>query len=369
MKRPKKTKETCLYPCPSECAETAAFIDNSSSLVSIKEHGVDGYDLVYVADMHSKHVFMFGLPGGACKETEVDPFQPVHVRAHEKAAAGEVVGYEWSVSRGSDVCFFQSTLIPLRDSSGRVGSILGLVKNITSWAYDYGRTNFLKEIGGRTFPQILLMAREEERKKISSALHDEIGSAAVALTSLLSMVKESVKAGDEKQALSDIASLDKQIKDSIERVKNIVVSLRPPQLDTVPLADAVQEMVENVCRYRGLEHSFKLESDSEADVSEEVKIVLYRVAQESLNNIVKHSGAKRVDVCLKYTATNAILQIRDDGKGFKTPSKRSIRHIGLLSMRDSVAYLGGKFTITSGLGKGTVVRASCPKTVYGVNII
>lgn len=369
MKKPKETKKTCIYPCPSECAETAAFIDDSSSLVSVKERGVDGYDLVYVADMRSKHVFMFGLPGGACRETDLDPFQDIHVQAHEKASGGEVVGYEWSVSREGNVCFFQSTLIPLRDSEGRVGSILGLVKNITSWAYDYARTNFLKETSGRTFPQILLMTREEERKKISSALHDEIGSAAVVLTSLLSMVKDSVKSGDEKQALADIADLDKQIKNSIERVKNIVVSLRPPQLDTVTLAEAVQEMVESVSRYRGLAHSFKLESDGDEDVCDEVKIVLYRVAQESLNNIVKHSGAKRVDVSLKYTAKDAILRIRDDGKGFKTPSRRSIRHIGLLSMRDSVAYLGGKFTITSGLGKGTEVKASCPKVVYGVNRI
>lgn len=364
----KKDKKTCVYPCPSECAETALFVDNSSTMSSIKEQGVEGYDLVYIADTRNKHVFLFGTPRGAYRRADIDPAQPVHERAHEKAAQGEVVNYEWSACEGENTCFFQSTLIPLRDSEGKVGSVLGLVKNITGWAYNYSHTHFLKEVGGRTFPQVLLMAREEERRKISSALHDEIGSAAVILTSLLSMVKESVKTDDRAQALKDIAALDRQIKDSIERVKNIVVSLRPPNLETIDLTDAVQEMLENVTRYRNIKHTFKLEENDGAAVSDEVKIVLYRVAQESLNNIIKHSGATRIDVTVKKDVKEVTLKIRDNGKGFKQSAQRSIKHIGLLSMRDSVAYLGGKFTITSEPGKGTVIEAKCPTVVYGGRI-
>lgn len=367
MAETNKTKKTCIYPCPSECAETALFVDNSSSISSIKEEGVEGYDLVYIADTLNKHVFMFGAPKGAYQQVDVDPAQPVHDKAHVRAAKGEVVNYEWSVSRDKSSCFFQSTLIPLRDSKGKVGSILGLVKNITSWAYNYSNTRILKEVGGRTFPQLLLAAREEEKRKISSALHDEIGSAAVILTSLLSMIKQSVEVGDRKQALKDISEMDKQIKDSIERVKNIVVSLRPPNLETIGLADAVQEMLENVAHYSGIKHTFKLKIEDDVPISDEVKIVLYRVAQESLNNIVKHSGAKRIDVSIRRGAKDVTLKIKDDGKGFKQSKQSSIKHIGLLSMRDSVAYLGGKFTITSEPGKGTVIEATCPKVVYGVN--
>ncbi len=369
MPTPKNKKKTCIYPCPSGCAETALFVDNPSSFASIKEQGVEGYDLVYVADMKHKQVFMFGRAEGFSMKAQIDPSQPVHNRAHEKAAEGEVVSYEWSVCQGKDTCFFQSTLIPLRDSGGQVGSVLGLVKNITPWAYNYSRTHFLKEVGGRTFPQLLLMAREEERKKISSALHDEIGSAAVILTSLLSIVKESVKEGNRKQALKDIADLDTQIKDCIERVKNIVVSLRPPNLETLSLADAVQELLDNMTQYKGIKHTFRAESDDDGGVSEEVKIVLYRVAQESLNNIIKHSAATRVDVSVKRGVKDVTLKISDNGRGFKLSGQRSIKHIGLLSMRDSVAYLGGKLTIKSEPGKGTVIEAKCPKVVYGVNRI
>lgn len=361
----KKKTKSCTYVYPAQCAETAAFA-SSSTADYLKKNGVEGYDLVYIADLKNQHVFMFGTPTGVHAEVKIDPSQPVHQQAHEKAAQGETLHYEWSVCEGDNTCFFQSTLIALRDGQGKVGSVLGLVKNITSWASNHSQTRFLREVGGRTFSQLLLAAREEEKRNISAALHDEIGSAAVILTSLLSMVKQSVESQNQTQALKDIAALDQQIKDCIERVKNIVVNLRPPNLETIGLADAVRELLTNVTHYKGIKHSFKLQTMDEVPTSDEVKIVLYRVAQESLNNIVKHSGATKIEVSLKYGVKNIILKISDNGKGFKLSKQRSIKHIGLLSMKDSVAYLGGKFTIKSELGKGTTIEAKCPKIVYGV---
>lgn len=365
MAKPKRAK-TCVYPCPADCAETARFVSNEATLSSIKQNGVEGYDLVYIADTVGKQVFLFGTPKGACLQVELDPTQPVHENAHQKAALGEVVSYEWSAQQDANPCFFQSILIPLRDREGRVGSVLGLVKNITDWAAA-GHTSFLREVSQHTFPQVLLMAREEERRQLSAALHDEIGSAAVILTSLLSMVKESVQTHNQTQAMKDIAALDAQIKNSIERVKNIVVSMRPPNLDTVELEEALKDMLENAAKYKGLEHHFTFQAKDELPVSDEVKIVLYRVAQESLNNILKHAQATRVDMTLRRGVKEVTLQVQDNGKGFKQNTQRSIEHIGLLSMQDSVAYLGGKFTIKSEPGKGTVIEVTCPKVVYGEN--
>lgn len=367
MAKAKDGKKNCVYPCPDGCAETALFVGKTAAFSSVEEKGVADYDLVYVADVRDEQIFMFGKPAGFGRQISVDPSQPVHSRAHEKAAGGEIINYEWSVNKEAKTCFFQSTLIPLRDGKGRVGSVLGLVKNITPWAYKYAHTHFLREVGGRTFPQLLLMAREEERRQISSALHDEIGSAAVILTSLLSLVKESVRSGDRKRALKDIADLDAQIKNCIERVKNIVVSLRPPNLEAVTLADALQELLDSVTRYKNIKHTFSAESADGQSVSDEVKIVLYRVAQESLNNVIKHSAATRVDVSIKRGKKYVTLRISDNGKGFKQSAQKSIAHIGLLSMRDSVAYLGGKLTVKSEPGKGTVIEAKCPKVVYGEN--
>jgi len=360
-----KKQKICLYPIPERCAETARFVTDQNVLASIKEEGVVGYDLVYIADTQHKQIFLFGTPNGEASAITVDPAQTVHEKAHQKAASGEVVSYEWSACQGENNCFFQSTLIPLRDQTGQIGSVLGLVKNITDWAHQYSHEQFLKEIGHRTFPQVLLMAREEERRKLSSALHDEIGSSAVILTSLLSMVKESVQHQNKPQALKDIDALDKQIKNSIERIKNIVVSMRPPNLEAVGLEAALRDMVENAAHYGGFEQHFEFISKEETFDSDEVKIVLYRVVQESLNNILKHAKATRVDIRLQQGETDITLTIQDNGRGFVLNEQRSIEHIGLLSMQDSVAYLGGKFVIQSEPGKGTRITVTCPKVVYG----
>ena len=361
----KKKRKTCVYPTASDCGEMARFITDKEAISSVKEEGVEGYDLVYIADICHKQIVLFGTPKEAAVPVEVDPVQEVHQSAHQKAAQGEVVSYEWSACNGKSNCFFQSTLIPLRDSQGQVGSVLGLVKNITDWAHAYAHEHFLKEISHRTFPQVLVMAREEERRNLSTALHDEIGSSAVILTSLLSMVKESVQNQDKNQALKDIEALDKQIKNSIERVKNIVVSMRPPNLEAVGLEASLRDMVENAAHYGGFEAQVNFEAEDETAASDEVNIVLYRVVQESLNNILKHAHATRVEVTLKRKATEVHLTIRDNGRGFVQTEQRSIEHIGLLSMQDSVAYLEGKFTIKSEPGKGTEIRVTCPKVVYG----
>lgn len=369
MPSKKETAKSCVYPCPEGCGETALYINNDDTLASIKEDGVEGYDLVYVADHKHKHVFMFGNPKSVGAGPEVDLTQSVHTGAYERASRGEVVNYEWVAEKGENTCYFQSTLIPLADSSGGIGSVLGLVKNITPWAYSYAKTRVLKDVGGHTFSQILLATREEEKRKISSALHDEIGSAAVILTSLLSMVKESVLSQDQKQALTDIAHLDKQLKESIERVKNILVSLRPLTLESAGLMGAVRELLENTTRYSGIKHKLIEEEDGEEEISDNVKIMLYRVVQESLNNIVKHSKAKNITVEINRGEKEVNLRITDDGVGFKPPKYHSIRNVGLLSMRDSVAYLGGKFSIKSEPGKGTTIEVTCPRIVYGVKRI
>jgi signal transduction histidine kinase len=141
--------------------------------------------------------------------------------------------------------------------------------------------------------------------------------------------------------------------------------MRPPNLEAVALADAVRDMVENITRYRDIKPTFEFYTDDDIMMSDEVKIVLYRVAQESLNNILKHAQATQVHFYIKRGVGDVWMRITDNGKGFKQQKQRSIEHVGLLSMHDSVAYLGGKFTIKSELGKGTTIEVKCPKIVYG----
>lgn len=372
----KKEESCCVFSCP-QCkkklgepcpGDAVPFLMRANDLESIKKNGVDGYDVVALVDAKTRQIAIFSNVSGRVSLQDLKEGRPLHRQAFEHALKGHIHHYEWGVEKADKHYFYQSTLIPLRNAQGEVGNVLSLTRDITNWGGGYRAGDMLREgASPRTFSQILLAAREAEKKEISKALHDEIGSAAVILTALLSLVKASVKEGDRKQALADIAKLDAQIKDSIERVKSIVVSLRPPSLENDgALGGSIRELLENISGYVHIPHTFEYEPvTGESGVSDSVKILLYRIVQEALNNIVKHSRAKHIYVLLERKNDAIRLVVEDDGIGFKLLKQGSIRKVGLLAMKDSVRLLGGTISIKSAPGKGTRIEVVCPCVVYG----
>ena len=351
---------------PDESTRKQPAVYGVSDLESIKKNGVEGYDAVVLVDVKTNQITAISNVLD-CSMEDVRK-TPLHLQAAQAALKGEIYSYEWGVDKGSTHTFYQTTLVPLRGDDGGITTLLSLTRDITHWGSAYRGGYMLREGGvPRTFSQILLAARENEKREISKALHDEIGSTAVILTALLSLVKASVKENDKKQALEEIAKLDAQIKESIERVKNIVVSLRPPALDNDGgLGGSVRELLENISELVHIPYTFDYDpKDNKITVSDEVKILLYRIVQESLNNIVKHAQAKHIYVLLKRDEHTVHLVVADDGVGFKQTKQRSIRKVGLLAMQDSVQLLGGAISIKSTPGKGTRIEVECPCVVYG----
>lgn len=372
----KKEESCCVFSCPQckksvnePCPGAAVpFLMQTDDLESIKKNGVDGYDVVALVDAKTRQIAIFSNVSGRVSLQDIKEGRRLHRRAFEQALDGRIHHYEWGLEKADKHYFYQSTLIPLCNAQGEVGNVLSLTRDITNWGGGYRAGDMLREgVPPRTFSQILLAAREAEKKEISKALHDEIGSAAVILTALLSLVKASVKEGDRKQALADISKLDAQIKDSIERVKNIVVSLRPPSLENDgALGGSIRELLENISGYVHIPHTFEYQPvPGENGVSDSVKILLYRIVQEALNNIVKHSRAKHIYVLLERKNDAIRLVVEDDGIGFKLLKQGSIRKVGLLAMKDSVRLLGGTISIKSAPGKGTRIEVVCPCVVYG----
>ena len=362
----KNKQPTCVYPCKEHCAETAFYVDNPQAVAAAQNTKLYGYDLIYVAHPETKKVFMFGNVEGfylGNGKEEKDAFS-VHEKAFNQALKGNVVNYAWSLDRGPSTYYYHSTLVPLFDEHKKVANLLGLVRNLQG-EMPAGQMQALHDGGGHTFSQILLAAREEEKREISKALHDEIGSSAVTLTSILALVKDSVHSNNKKQALEDIARLDQQIKNTIERVKNIIVNLRPPHLEALGLEGAARELLENFSAFSGVEHELVVDDQCEDPSSDNVNILLYRVIQEGLNNVVKHAHAKKVKLLIRKTEKSMTVKLEDDGVGFVPSKQRSIRHVGLLAMKDSAAYLGGSLKIKSEPGKGTQVTVTCPRVVYG----
>lgn len=357
-------------PAPQEAAQGLLGALAPEDLKSIQKHGVEGYDVVAVVDAHTRQATVVSNISGRLSLADITDNLTAYSRPLKQALEGHIQHYEWGLEKAGKHCFYQTTLIPLSGENNQIDRILFLTRDITYWGGVYRGGEMLREGSApRTFSQILLAARETEKKEISKALHDEIGSAVVILTALLSLVKASVKEGNRKQALEDIAKLDAQIKNSVDRVKNIIVSLRPPSLENDgALGGSVQELLENISGYVHIPYTFDYDpATKENSISDSVKILLYRIVQEALNNIVKHARASKIYVLLARQGDQIRLVVEDDGIGFKPVKQRSIRKVGLLAMQDSVRLLGGTISIKSTPGKGTRIEVACPCVVYGGN--
>lgn len=296
---------------------------------------------------------------------------PLHKeRLCQVTASGQISQYEWTMEQEDQTRTQQTTLLPLSGPQGKVESVFSITRDISGWGNISAVAHTLQEGSGtKTFAQILLAARETEKREISKALHDEIGSASVILSALMGLVRQDIEQKHAKQALSDLDRLHAQLQECMARLRGIIVSLRPPNLGTNgALRGSIEELIQQVCRFGQIDYQFDcVKNLREQGISDHIKILLYRIVQEALNNIVKHACAKQVVVYLARRKDELLLTVQDDGIGFVKNKPRSVQHIGLRSMHDSVHLLGGRLTIHTAPGKGTRIRVVCPCVVYEEN--
>jgi PAS domain S-box-containing protein len=215
----------------------------------------------------------------------------------------------------------------------------------------------------RVLSSRLLEAEEEERKRIARDLHDIIGSSLTAIKySLEKQVDNMAKLPiQERTSLEQVVSM---VQNTIKETKRIYRSLRPPILDDLGILATINWS----CRefqdvYTGIriEKSLEIEEDK---VPKPLKIVIYKLLLEALNNIVKHSGANLVRLSLRETEGNLELSVKDNGRGFDLKEILSRENhasgLGLASMRERVEVFGGSFEIWASQKKGTTILASWP---------
>ncbi|NLI82272.1 MAG: PAS domain S-box protein [Deltaproteobacteria bacterium] len=209
----------------------------------------------------------------------------------------------------------------------------------------------------------LLLAHETERKRLSLDLHDSIGQALSAIKMGVEETSRRLRRGEGGyQSLEPLIQMTQQ---SIEEVRRIYTNLRPSILDDLGIVATIDWFVEEMEKVHPGIRIHKEISVEEDAVPEALKIVMYRIIQESFNNLVKHSGADTATITLRRTSGRLELRVRDNGKGFDTMAngnRSSPRGggLGLGSMRERTELSGGDFFIDSGVGQGTEVCASWP---------
>ncbi len=201
--------------------------------------------------------------------------------------------------------------------------------------------------------------KEEERTRIAREIHDEIGVLLTALKMDLAWLTQRLPGGDRdlQEKCRGMASL---LDTAGVAANNLVHSLRPGSLDCFGLVAAIEIEAHEFTKRTGIPCKIS-KSNEQIDVSEEQSISLFRVFQETLNNIMKHASARRVQVKISKSESGKIeLIVSDDGCGFDEAARNKPRSFGLRGIQERIRQLGGKLTITSRPGKGTKIAVHLP---------
>jgi PAS domain S-box-containing protein len=215
----------------------------------------------------------------------------------------------------------------------------------------------------RNLSQMLIQAQERERQMISYELHDRIAQNLFTLKIDCNALFED-HSTISSESKGKRVKLSKLIDQTITVVRNLAYDLRPPSLDEMGLAEALEIYCEEFSENSGVEVDFQPAGIDKLNLDTDTEIHLYRLVQEGLINIRKHADADRVTIKLVGAFPNIILRIEDDGKGFNVKARELAldheKRMGLRSMQERVNLLQGRMTIQSRPKKGTKIFIKFP---------
>lgn len=208
----------------------------------------------------------------------------------------------------------------------------------------------------------VVAAQEAERQRIARDLHDETGQALTAIGLGLRGLSGAIQHGKNEQAVDTLRQLESMSANSLTELQHLISDLRPSHLDDLGLPAALRW-------YAGaLQERTKLRINVETTGVEQeldpaLKIAIFRVTQEALNNVVKHANAYSVDIRLVYEENGLVLRVKDDGRGFDPRSLHKNQgrvSLGLIGMQERASLLGGTCAVISTPGRGAMVEVRAP---------
>lgn len=209
----------------------------------------------------------------------------------------------------------------------------------------------------------IIKAQEDERQRVARDIHD--GPAQLMSNVVLKAeICERMIDVDLEKARKELQGLKKIVRDSLQDVRKIIYNLRPMSLDDLGLVPTLQRYIMTFQEDTGISVSFKTKGTFE-DIKSLVSLTVFRIVQESINNIRKHANARSVIINLEFSDKELKLYIYDDGKGFDIESLKAKDDdisggFGLISMRERIDLLGGELDINSEPGKGTRLNIVIP---------
>jgi PAS domain S-box-containing protein len=250
-------------------------------------------------------------------------------------------------SRGERWVQHVSTVVGRDSSSGAIRTF-GILRDITE------RKRAEEELS--TLSRRLIRAQEAERALLARELHDDVTQRMAVLAIELGRAESSAPAGVQSETLRAVREGLVRLSEDIH---SLAYQLHPAVLEELGLAEALRTECERKGRHGGVAVTLHLDP-APAAVGKDATLCLYRVAQEALNNVVRHARAQTASVTLRQVDGGLVLAVRDDGAGFNPGEPGNRGSLGLVSMRERLRLVNGTLDIDSAPGQGTVVLAWVP---------
>jgi hypothetical protein len=253
--------------------------------------------------------------------------------------------------------WFETIKSPIRDQAGRITGTVGISRDISE--RKAAESELIKSRTQlRELSNYLQSVREAERARISRELHDELGQTLTALKMELGWLKDRLPA-DPAMLRTRVDRLVQIVDHSVTDLQRIASDLRPMILDELGLVSAIQWLVQNFSERSALAVALSFEQ-SDVLYSRDVSTAAFRIVQEALTNIARHSGAASARIAARHSGDELQLEISDEGRGMDVARSRREQHLGLIGMSERAHMLGGSMEIDSAPGRGTRISVRLP---------
>jgi PAS domain S-box-containing protein len=362
----------------SSITEYAIFTVDPEAVVSLWNEGAErvfGYSAGEIVGKSSAILF---VPEDRAREAHLEEIR-------EATRTGRAADERYHIRKDGTRFYASGVLFPIRDDRGDVSQFVKVCRDLTDrkeWEQKLerrvaDRTEQLSseltqrrnaEQRARTVLSRLITLQEEERRRIARELHDHLGQQVTALHLQLEALRRQLEA-EGSHGIRQLEIAHETFKNLDKDLDFFTWELRPGALYNLGLVAALTDFTSAFAQNFSLPITFECVGVTDGELDTDIEINLYRIAQEAVNNALKHAKASRVDVVLQKLDGRVILTISDDGVGFVRDEERERpgidRGLGLLGMRERATLLGGTLEIETKPNEGTSVIAMVPATGRG----
>jgi len=335
-----------IFEAGPECVK---LVTPDGELLEMNAAGLAMLEADSVAEVRTRGVLNFVLP----------EYRAAFGALHQQVIEGVPGMFEFEATglRGTRL-WLETHAVPMRDASGRVVMSLDFTRDITERKLS---DTALRESARllQATSQRVLEAQETERRRVAHELHDELGQA-------LTAIKINLQASERfrGQSPKDLnAENIRIIEEALQHVRRLALALRPSMLDDLGLVPALRWVAEQTAQRSGFAVDFHC-AMPQTRLPPSVETACFRIVQEALTNIARHSRATSVDIDLYHEGDGLVLSVHDDGQGFDVAAMQaraaSGGSIGVLGMQERATLIGGQLEIRSRPGHGSTFRLRCP---------